>query len=93
MKYKGEMWHLNKILESMNQPRTQMEICRRSQISNYKLRPYLRKLVKLKFIKKVENYNRNAMAIVWKITSKGRDFNKVIARYVSFGFDLKVAKK
>jgi len=93
MKYKGEMWHLNKILESMNKPRTQMEICRRSQISNYKLRPYLQKLVKLKFIEKVGNYNRNAMAIVWKITSKGRDFNKVIAQYVSLGFDLKVTKK
>lgn len=85
-KYRGEMWHLNKILESLEKSRTQMEICKKSQISNYHLHSFLKTLVKLKFIEKVDQHDNNAMAIVWKITPKGKDFNKIIAQYVKFGF-------
>ena len=95
---KGEMWHLNKILDCIQTPKTQDQIVKASNLNNFTLKKFLKRLQKLKFVEKIKHSEKRSItkkgihhtsAIVWKITPKGNEFNKIISEYVSLGFNLK----
>lgn len=94
---KGEMWHLNKILNCLKKPRTQDQIVKASNVNNFTLKIYLEKLQELKFVQKIKKEENRSIrrrginhtsAIIWKATKKGMDFNKIIAQYTSLGYRL-----
>lgn len=87
---KGEMWHIHKILDFIETPKTQDQLVKVSNLNNFTLKIYLGRLQELGFVENIDMKKHSVRkkgihhtsAINWEVTEKGRIFKKVIKQYV-----------